>query len=37
MNVMLDNIILIIGDKDFIALNIEIPEIMTMKDFLEKY
>lgn len=25
------------GDKDFLVVDIEIPEILTMKEFLEKY
>ena len=25
------------GDKDFLVLDIELPEILTMKEFLEKY
>jgi predicted nucleic acid-binding protein len=25
------------GDKDFLVLDVETPEIMTMADFLEKY
>jgi len=25
------------GDKDFLALDVETPEILTMKEFLEQY
>jgi predicted nucleic acid-binding protein len=25
------------GDKDFLVLDVEIPEIMSMSEFLEKY
>jgi predicted nucleic acid-binding protein len=25
------------GDKDFLVLDVEVPEIMTMAEFLEKY
>ncbi len=29
--------VLVTGDKDFLVLDVETPEIMTMKEFLEKY
>lgn len=35
---ILENIdVLVTGDKDFLVLDVETPEIMTMKEFLEKY
>ena len=29
--------VFVTGDKDFLVLNIKVPEIMTMTGFLEKY
>lgn len=35
---ILENIdVFITGDRDFLVLDVEIPEILTMKEFLEKY
>ena len=35
---ILENIdVLVTGDKDFLVLDVETPEILTMKEFLEKY
>lgn len=35
---ILENIdIFITGDKDFLVLDVETPEILTMREFLEKY
>lgn len=35
---ILENIdVFIMGDKDFLVLDVEIPEILTMREFLEKY
>ena len=35
---ILENIdVLVTGDKDFLVPDVEMPEIMTMKEFLEKY
>lgn len=35
---ILENIdVLVTGDKDFLVLDVDTPEIITMSEFLEKY
>ncbi len=35
--IMEDIDVFLTGDKDFLVLDIEMPEIMTMSEFLQKY
>lgn len=35
--IMEDIDLILTGDKDFLVLDVEMPEILTMADFLEKY
>ena len=37
MKIMLDTNVLITGDKDFKDVDVEYPEILTPREFLEKY